>query len=376
MDRTPAVGRTTGNANLIHKIRERIDSRPGRVISFRDYMESCLYDESYGYYCRDVAKIGKSGDYYTSSSVGTVMGEMLAKAFIRYADEFGWNRWRIVEWGGGTGRLAAQVLDAVRRRSPEKYEQLEYWLIERSPYHRQAQQETLKSHACVRHVDEAEWFASDANDAVVVFSNELIDAFPVHRICLRNGKLCEIGVTWDDSGGVFADKLVPLTDEAVLRYVADENITLKEGQKAEVNLEAVEWMRRVGRFVREGCVVTIDYGDSAEELYAPHRMEGTLMCYRNHIAHDNPYVHVGEQDMTAHVNFSALVRVGRQTSLDGSWTTQREFLTAEGVFELLSEHDGADPFGPAARMNRAVRQLLVSDRMSELFKVLVQTKKR
>lgn len=122
-------------------------------------------------------------------------------------------------------------------------------------------------------------------------------------------------------------------------------------------------------------LITIDYGDVREELYAPHRMNGTFLCYRKHQAYDLPLLYPGEQDMTSHVNFSTLIDAGRECGLNQfQLMTQKQFLVENGLLNRLQPHDAADPFSPAAKRNRAIRQLLISDQMSELFKVLIQKK--
>jgi len=370
---------TLPDCSLTDLLRMEIDRNPLQAIPFRDYMELCLYHDPLGYYSRDTVKVGKDGDFYTSASIGTIMGEVLGAYFIRLAREFADGQpVAIVEWGGGTGRLTALVLDTIAELCPELYERLEYRLVEISPYHREMQLQALARHPNVSHVDDKEWMGGNREGAVLVFSNELLDAFPVHLIERSNGKLLEWHVGWSDKESRFFARRLPLDPNGqAAAYLAREHISVSEGQRLEVNPQAVEWIKRIGSEMEQGILITIDYGDIAEELYAAHRMQGTFLCYRNHLAYDDPFAYPGEQDMTSHVNFTACIRAGEEAGFT-EWTlrTQKQFLIDEGVLELLASHDGRDPFGPEARRNRAVRQLLVSDQMSELFKVLVQMKKR
>lgn len=365
---------------LTELLRAAIGRDPNGAIPFRDYMELCLYEPSWGYYSREAAKVGKDGDFYTSASIGAIMGEVLGAYFIRLSEQMfaADEPVAIAEWGGGTGRLSALVLDTIAERSPGLYERLDYSLVEISPHHRRLQLETLAAHPNVRHAEEREWTEAGGGRAAIVFSNELLDAFPVHRVERSGGVLYEWHVGWDGSRGMFVPRLLPLDPHGpAARYIGREGFAIREGQRIEVNPAAADWVKRIGAGIGQGALVTIDYGDTAEELYAAHRMSGTFMCYRRHQAHDDAFAYPGEQDMTAHVNFTACIRAGEEAGFaEWSLRTQQRFLLDEGVLELLAPHDGRDPFGAAARRNRAVRQLLLGDSMSELFKVLVQTKKR
>lgn len=369
-----------GKPQLVALLRERIRNSPNQAISFCEYMERCLYDQQYGYYMDDSPKIGKEGDFYTSSSIGTVMGDMLARFFLRERDRHGGNSWTIVEWGGGNGRMASHILDEIARISPRGYEQLRYCMIETSEYHRQLQRKTLAGHAeKVHFLDDETW--TDGLDPTysIVFSNELLDAFPVHIVENDGDNWLEVFVCWDEQAQRFAERLLPPENAEIAgyiaRFIATDGRRFKPGYRAEINLESLRWLRRIAGHLRNGLIVTVDYGGTAEELYSPHRRRGTLMCYRKHVAHDNPYIYAGEQDITAHVNFSACIRTGLEAGVK-NWRliTQKQFLMEAGILGELKDHGGTDPFAPSARRNRAIRQLLISDGMSELFKVLLQYK--
>ncbi len=187
----------SGDPLLVQDIIERIQSSPRRAIAFKEYMKLCLYHPLHGYYRTERPKIGIQGDFYTSSFVGSVMGEMLAVCFLQHADPDSGELWNLVEWGGGTGRLARQILDEIRRLSPERYSRLQYVLIESSPYHRSLQAAELRQHKeRIRFLSEEEWFEGSMAKAVL-FSNELLDAFPVERIVFSKknmaGNLCGVG---------------------------------------------------------------------------------------------------------------------------------------------------------------------------------------
>ncbi|WP_235427241.1 SAM-dependent methyltransferase [Cohnella kolymensis] len=217
--------------------------------------------------------------------------------------------------------------------------------------------------------DPALWCGSN----VIIVANELLDAFPVHRIVSRGGRLLEWGVAWDAGG--FIPCLMELSSPRLSDWVEEQGISLLDNQTIEVNLDAADWIAEVGSSLGNAIVVLIDYGDEAGELSAPYRMEGTLLCYYKHRAHDNPYLMPGEQDLTSHVNFTHI----RQAAVRAGWHelwygTQKKFLVESGVLEKLSTHTIADPFHPVVRRNRSIRQLLLSDGMSELFKVQILAK--
>jgi SAM-dependent MidA family methyltransferase len=203
-----------------------------------------------------------------------------------------------------------------------------------------------------------------------------LDAFPVYRALYTQGVWQEIYVEWDNTNGRFKDKRVPLKQGPLLEYINEERIEPEEGQFIEINLDAPQWLRKVAGQLTDGQIITIDYGDVGEELYAAHRLNGTFRCYRNHRAYHDPYLFPGNQDMTSHVNFSACIRAVLGTGFDSRLMTQKQFLLECGILDRLQNHEALDPFSPVSRRNRAIRQLLLSDGMSELFKVLIQTKKR
>lgn len=373
--RTDANGRTADTESESGGLREAIiraaAERPNRALPFRDFMEMCLYHPRYGYYMREQPKVGKSGDFYTSASIGTVLGDMLADYYIAWAASRGGNKLTLVEWGGGDGRLAKQVLDRVAERDPGLYGRTELVMLEVSPHHRRLQRENLSQHARVRWLDEAAWHAEAPWRDVYLWANELLDAFPVHRVKKMNGVLHEIGVSWDERNERFAEVYEPLQNRSVLAYLEEQGIKLLEGQIAEVNVDAVRWIERLAGQLADSHVTLIDYGHESDELYAPHRMAGTLMCYRRHIAASDPYVYVGEQDITSHVDFTAARNAAQRAGFrDVKVVSQAEYLLAGGVLGWLQDHHDPDPFSPVARRNRSIRQLLLSDQMSELFKVL------
>jgi len=367
-----------GNKNLVTVLQQAIQNNLKSAIPFYEFMNLCLYHEEYGYYRSSAIKIGPEGDFYTSSSIGTIMGETLADYVVKTWD----TQYEkivpltIVEWGGGNGRLAVHLLDQLQCISSELYGELRYIMIESSPYHQQLQVGALGHHANqVNWMTEEAWHKSPAQGITIHLANELLDAFAVHRIRLKEEQLEENWVSWDAIQGEFNEQWYPLENSDIQVYLEEEGIKLSEGQIAEINLHSKQWIARLAQQLERGQLIAIDYGDVAEEIYAQHRMLGTLMCYRKHQALDAPYEYVGEQDITAHVNFTACKHAAERAGLQvDKLVTQRQFLVDQGILGKLQDTFGLDPFSAVAKRNRAIRQLLISDNMSELFKVFIAHK--
>ncbi|NEW05252.1 SAM-dependent methyltransferase [Paenibacillus sp. SYP-B3998] len=369
-----------GHLDIVYQLKTAIRKTEKQMITFRDYMDICLYSEPNGYYRNARLKIGKDGDFYTSSSIGSVMGEVLASFIIKQiqTNEHRDSPIQLVEWGGGNGRLALHLLDEIKGIASEIYERLSYTMIESSGYHRQAQRETLESHAArVRFLSEEEWFSNHPTDGVYVLANELLDAFPVHRVRYQDEKYCESFVVWNEQVQAFEESWIFLDSKPLLDYIARLNVQWIDGQIFEVNLAAETWLSTVVKQISSGSIIIIDYGDDKDEIYSAHRQQGTLMCYRKHQAHGNPFMYQGDQDITSHVNFTSCMDIILQNGFkEFTLQTQREFLVEHGVLQKLQNHFDPNPFSDISKRNRAIRQLLLSDKMSELFKVLVAIKKR
>ncbi|MFC5403040.1 class I SAM-dependent methyltransferase [Cohnella soli] len=354
------------------------------AISFHQYMTVCLYHPDFGYYRSGTARVGREGDFYTSAYVGDIMGGQLASELAKRAkSEFpAATRVQVFDWGGGTGRLSKMMLDAWATLFAEaKAPQFQCTVVDGNPSHRQAASEALAAYitagtANVLSDTEVERIEEQfSSGPVIVVANELLDAFPVHRLTISDGDMKELGVAYRESEG-FVHCQIELTDERLLTRLIETQAKPLEGQSFEVNLAAEDWFAslsdKLSRASAEALVVFIDYGDVTEELLAPHRMDGTLLGYSGHRALNDPFARPGEQDLTAHVDFGSLRRVALRLGWAERWYgTQKQFLVESGVMAQLSDHAISDPFHPTVRRNRAIRQLLLSDGMSELFKVQI-----
>jgi len=205
-------------------------------------------------------------------------------------------------------------------------------------------------------------------------SNELVDAFPVHQVIFDRGNLKEIYVTQDH--GQLKEQWGKLSDLRIVSYFQSMGITLQEGQRAEVNLKALDWMEKVARCLKKGFVLTIDYGYLAKELYGSHRREGTLLCYTQHQTSENPYERLGEQDITSHVNFTGLIQKGEEVGLRFTGLVpQYQFLIALGLLQEMESLGREMPEMDALQLRLSLKHLIEPEMgMGEVFKVLIQHK--
>lgn len=366
---------TTGvrEGELRHFILSHI--REKGPVPFSQFMEWCLYHPQYGYYRSKGVKTGKNGDYYTGPCVHPLFGGMMAKQLSQMAEILRQEQFQVIEMGAGRGFLCQDILDWAKKKAPHFLNNLKYTLLETNPHLIKEQRERLQPYEKEGMVDwmDLETFER-GEDRITgcILSNELVDAFPFHRVVMLNGQLKEIYVAshYDQ----FKEVLGEPSDPRLLTYFTPISITLEEGQRAEVNLRALDWMERVARLLRRGFVLTVDYGFLAEELYAPHRRQGTLLCYYRHQTSDNPYERLGEQDITSHVNFSALIKKGEEVGLQlTGLVSQYRFLIALGALqELESLSDDLSEFD-GLKMRLSFLHLIEPEKgMGEVFKVLIQ----
>lgn len=351
-------------------LRDRI--RQSQGLDFAEFMGLCLYHPQFGYYMAPRERIGKQGDFFTSSSVHALFGGLIARQLHEMWQLLGGGPFTLAEQGAGEGHLAKDVLDAIAARFPDFYRQLHYALVEISPDNRQRQQAVLTDHT-----QRLRWCGLEELTGMqgCFLSNELLDAFPVHLLEKQNGELKEVFVTL--RGEAISEELRPLTNPALLEHLHSQQLQPVEGNRFEVNLAAPAWIRQVGALLKRGFVLTIDYGYPAAELYAPFRRNGTLMCFHRHSSSEDPYQRFGEQDITAHVDFTAIERCGAEVGLERLYFgEQYRFLMALGFVEALMELQAreTDP-RKAQALRMTLKTLIVPDGgMGETFKVLIQGK--
>ncbi len=337
-------------------------------------MHLCLYHSIHGYYMTMKNKIGKQGDYYTSPSVHPVFGHLLARQLTEMGELLGEVTFWVVEAGGGRGNLARDILDLLAWEFPTFFERVEYGVLETSPRFVEEQKIRLAPYAGkVAWLDLEEVQHGTLQGCIV--ANEFVDALPVHRVVFREGKLQEIYVA-EENGG-FCEILGELTTDEISHYLDEMDVRLEEGQEAEVNLEVLKWYDRIGKVLDRGFLMIIDYGYLAPDLYSSQRRTGTLLCYYRHTCSDDPYSHIGLQDMTTHVNFTGLIKRG--ASLGFSLTglvPQYQFLLSLGFLDEL-ERTAREAQCPEASLRESLtmKNLVLPDGgMGDTFKILIQHK--
>lgn len=334
-------------------------------VSFHDFMEMALYYPGVGYYTSSREKLGAGGDFYTSPYLTSLFGAMVAGQLEEMWQLMGCEPFTIVEYGAGTGLLAADILHRLSGNS-RMYDKLQYVIIEKS--------ESMQEKKRMLLPDKVRWVGSIAEIGPVtgcVLSNELVDNFSVHQVVME-GDLMEVFVDYEE--GKFRELFRPASDE-LKDYLIELRVNLAAGTRTEINLEATEWIKEISSALKKGFVLTIDYGGPSGLLYS--KKQGTLVCYHGHHMNHSPYDFIGEQDITSDVNFSALDHYGRASGLECcGYTTQTHFLQGLGLAHYLQqiEAKGGAETDAAKRQQRLwqLRTLLLE--MGRKFKVLIQRK--
>ncbi len=341
--------------SLIH---QEIQSCDG-WISFARFMQLALYAEGLGYYAGGSTKLGKDGDFTTAPEITPIFGRTLAQFVMRMADV---EPLRILEFGAGSGKLALDVMTACEAAGRPV---AEYLIVELSAQLRDRQQNLLKEFGCVRWLD-----APPAAFRGTVLCNEVLDAMPVPLLIKKEGRWLERGVGWSDTSFCFVDREVGQEIAHQIPHADD----LPDGYLTEVHPIQQGFMRSLSEMLiagGRGSAVLIDYGFPAREYYLASRASGTLMCHYRHHAHGDPFYMLGLQDITAHVDFTAMalaaVEGGAQVL---AYLNQAAFLIAAGLPELMQTLSPEDTQQWLPTAN-AVQQLTSPAEMGELFKVLI-----
>lgn len=326
---------------MLTRLREELD-RSGGWISFARYMEIVLYEPGLGYYAGGAQKFGAAGDFVTAPELGGLFGRTLA----RQLEDLGLP---ILEFGAGSGALADVLTAKVG---------LPYEILETSSDLRVRQQALLGNRAGWRD-------RLPERIRGVVLANEVLDAMPVHALSWRAGGIMERGVAFSEGRLSWQERPAcgPLLEEA-------QALAIAPPYESEIGLVARAWMREVAQRLDEGVVFVIDYGFPRHEYYHPQRAGGTLMCHYRHTAHADPFAHPGDEDITAHVDFTALAEAATDAGLEVlGYATQAQFLVNCGITDVLSEAnlDNALHYAPLAA---EAQKLLSPAEMGELFKVL------
>jgi SAM-dependent MidA family methyltransferase len=330
----------------------------GGWLGFPRYMELALYAPGLGYYMAGSRKLGRDGDFITAPEISALFGRTLARQLDELA---GQSLTEILEIGAGSGALAADLLLELERlgRLPARY-----LILELSPDLRDRSRDTLAERA-PHLLERVAWLNRlPPSFAGIVIGNEVLDAMPVHVFERRGGRIGELGVAVRNGKLEWA-----LRDSAALPAGVDPALFPLDGYRSEVQLTARAFIRSLGAALAHGVALFFDYGFPRHEYYHPQRARGTLMCHYRHRAHDDPFFLPGLQDITSHIDFSAIAQAGREAGLDVlGYANQAQFLVNCGVTDLLAETTAGDP--AYARIASQAQKLLSPAEMGELFKVV------
>jgi SAM-dependent MidA family methyltransferase len=335
MASTPAhEARDKSNSALVAIIHDAIRTQ-GRI-TFARFMDLALYHPEHGYYLAEARRPGRPGDFLTAPEATPDFGLTLARQIVECWDRLDRpDPFVVREYGSGIGGLAYDIIAGLSTEAPECTTVLNYRLIEPNP-HRLAQALDAMEQVGLRHIVTAEKAERLEPVTGVVLANEVADAFPVHRLVMRNGHFQERYVIWRD--GWFAEEEGDLSEPAqrAVETLTNGGVSMPNGAAVDVSPAAADWFADVGAGLQRGYAIVIDYGYPARELYQAHRLEGTVRGYHEHAVTDDPFQRVGEQDLTAHVDFTALQRAGESTGLQiAGFTTQGAFLASLGLGDLL-----------------------------------------
>lgn len=362
--------------SLSERLRERI-AREG-PITFRDWMNASLYDAESGYYCRaDRERWGPGGDYRTSPELTPLFAATFAGYFAKLYRELGEPAaWQIVECGAGNADFANDLLTRLERDFPQAFAAATYVVDEASKHSGEVARERLR-----RFSDRLEFAGIQTikPGAGVVFANELLDAFPVHRVVLRDGEYREFYVTADSEGHFqwIEGDLSSRLQAGLLGYLRLSGVEPADGVVFEVNFGIEEWLGRVAGVLSNGFLIIVDYGAAADQLFSvTANVHGTLRGFRQHEFVDDLLVNPGEHDLTSTVNWSVVKSIAEKLGFELlEFAQQDQFLLARGFLEQLgAETAMAVSESQRLRLSHQAREMILPDGMSSFFQVMVLKK--
>jgi len=358
----PGVEANAHSLRLLEKLHTQITAAGG-AISFEQFMQAALYQPELGYYRSGTEKFGAAGDFITAPELSPLFGRCLAGFSARVAAGQA-----ILEVGAGSGQLAVQILQALDRQNalPERYA-----ILELSGELRRRQYESIQA-ACPQLLERVEWLDDlPDNFTGIVIANELLDAMPVRRFRIRAGQLFEQYVAWCDGLLCYRDQA--LGEVRLLDRIASlrEQTGIRDCDTylSEVNFMAEDWVRSIAKKLQQGVLLLIDYGYPRPAYYHAQRSGGTLMCHYRHRAHPDPLILPGLQDITSHIDFTAMADAALEGGMEiAGFTSQGHFLLNLGLLDQ-ADSSAADE-RERVQANADIRRLTMDTEMGEQFKVM------
>ena len=353
------------SARVVERVHTEIERRGG-VLPFERYMDLVMYEPGLGYYVSGTRKFGRQGDFVTAPELGSLYGRCVARQVAQILAQL--DGGSLLEFGAGSGALAATVLTELAERDSLP---AEYLIVEVSPALRAQQQQTLAGQI-EQNLVKVRWLDSlpESGFRGVILANEVLDAMPIIRFRVGAEGHMTAGVVRRNGHLDWSWQRDPSQDGRIDRLV--QQYGLVADYTSEVNPRAAAWMQTVGRVLDAGLILVMDYGYPGAEYYHYERSDGTLMCHYQHRAHMDPFLYPGLQDLTAHVDFSAVAAAGQLAGLDiAGFTSQEAFLLSTGVLDLVA-HESSGPVDP--KLSAELKQLTLSSEMGESFKALAMVK--
>lgn len=331
-------------------------------MSFARFMELALYAPNAGYYRTSNPKFGPQGDFITAPEISSLFGSCFAHQchqifkFLPTAN--------ILEFGAGSGALAVDLLTELEQLNALPGH---YYILEVSGYLRQLQRETIQT-KCAHLMDRVIWLDTLPTDFIgVIVANEVLDAMPVHKFCVTHQKIQEFYVIYQNKAYAWELKEA----NGPLKSAVKKLNILHENYSSEINLYLAPWIKSLSDALTQGVILLCDYGFPAHEYYHADRWMGTLMCHHRHLAHDNPLIHVGQQDITAHVDFTAVAEAALGTELNVlGFTNQAAFLMNTGLTQYFEKQFNLCDTAKQLTLGTAMKKLTLPTEMGELFKVM------
>ncbi|RKX66542.1 MAG: SAM-dependent methyltransferase [Tenericutes bacterium] len=341
----------------------------GGKITFADFMHRCLYTPGLGYYSNGSHKLGEGGDFVTAPELSPLFSRTIAQQALPVLKQL--SEPNLLEFGAGSGKMAATILAELEHANllPNNY-----FILETSAELRLRQQETLLA-TVPELINRVHWLDQlPAQFTGLILANEVCDAMPVHRLLFKDNEVYELYVSFEK--GTFQWCNGPLSDPALKERASHIKDLIGEhamAYEAEVNLAAEAWTSSIASFLKQGAVFIIDYGHPRTPYYHPQRSNGSLMCHYQHQGHDNPFVHIGLQDITAHVEYTSLAEAAVAGGLQvAGFLSQADFLLSGGITTLAAAEMNTNDLN-MMQCASEIKRLTLPGEMGEVFKVLVLT---
>lgn len=345
-----------------------------KTLSFSKFMEMALYTPNLGYYSAGLPKFGRSGDFITAPEISPIFSRCLARQAAQALNHM--STASLIEFGAGSGAMAADILQELKTLGvlPERY-----YIVEISAELQQRQQQLLKQRLPADLFAKVYWLGQLPSTPInaVVIANEVLDAMPVERIRIEPERALRGFVHLNTDKTQFEWDYRPITDRTLQRF---SNQLIKHigkvsdlGYETEINLNIHPWLKSIYQILNQGLVLLIDYGYNREEFYQPARVMGTLRCHYQHRAHNNPFFYPGLQDITAHVDFTAVAESAFDVGFKiAGYTTQAHFLMGSGLMEM-SVNPHSD-ISEQIKTAQQIKTLTMPDEMGETFKAMALSK--